>query len=132
LILLMALYSFWMGALYNECFAVPMDFYSGWELDTGPGALNYTFHMRTYGPNGTYVFGIDPVWKGSSNELLYYNSVKMKMSIIVGVIQMTVGLFLHCLNAIEFRKPLDFFFRIYSSYAISTSYLRIFMFHDLL
>jgi V-type H+-transporting ATPase subunit a len=34
----------------------------------------------------------------------------MKKSIIVGVIQMTVGLFLHLLNAIEFHKPLDIIF----------------------
>jgi len=32
------------------------------------------------------------------------------MSIIIGVLQMTLGLILHLLNAIEFRKPLDAIF----------------------
>jgi V-type H+-transporting ATPase subunit a len=54
-----------------------------------------------------YVFGVDPVWKGSSNELLYYNSVKMKTSVIIGVIQMSLGIFLHFLNARYFKNKLD-------------------------
>jgi len=56
-----------------------------------------------------YVFGVDPVWKGSSNELLYYNSVKMKMSVIIGVIQMSLGICLHCANAVHFKNKLDIF-----------------------
>src|SRR5690242_3012488 len=32
-----------------------------------------------------YAFGVDPVWKGATNELLYYNSLKMKMAVIFGV-----------------------------------------------
>jgi len=42
--------------------------------------------------------------------LLYYNSVKMKMSIIVGVIQMSLGIFLHLLNALYFHEMYDIFF----------------------
>jgi V-type H+-transporting ATPase subunit a len=57
-----------------------------------------------------YAFGVDPVWKGATNELLFYNSLKMKMAVIIGVTQMTVGLFLKFLNGINFRQPLDIFF----------------------
>jgi len=130
LILLMALYAMWMGALYNEFFAVTMDFGSAWRVTPNTTDLNIV--MKHYGPNGTYTFGVDPVWKGASNELLYDNSVKMKMSIIVGVIQMTVGIFLHLLNAIEFGKWMDIFFRFLPTNFIFGSYLWLFMFYDLL
>jgi len=56
------------------------------------------------------VFGVDPIWKGATNELLFYNSMKMKMSIIIGVIQMSMGLIFHLLNSWYFRKWLDLFF----------------------
>lgn len=37
-----------------------------------------------------YVFGVDPVWMGNERELNFYNSLKMKMSIIIGVSQVRV------------------------------------------
>jgi V-type H+-transporting ATPase subunit a len=54
--------------------------------------------------------GVDPVWKGAGNELLYYNSLKMKMSVILGVTQMCLGIVMKCLNAIYFRQELDLIF----------------------
>jgi len=105
-ILLMSLFSIYCGAIYNEFFAIPADaFGSRWYL-TSINELVYT-HRNTSMP---YLFGIDPVWKGAENELLFYNSIKMKMSIVVGVLQMTLGIFLKLLNAIHFRHPLDIFF----------------------
>lgn len=33
---------------------------------------------------GPYPFGVDPIWHGSKSELPYLNSLKMKMSIVLG------------------------------------------------
>jgi len=108
LIFLMALFSIYQGALYNEFFSQPMNFGSNYVLESGPKFNNNT--LRRKDMNVVYAFGVDPVWKGATNELLYYNSVKMKMSIIVGIIQMTVGIFLHLLNSIHFKNYLDIVF----------------------
>ena len=40
----------------------------------------------------------------------YYNSLKMKMSILLGVTHMLLGIFMKLLNAIYFRSGLDIAF----------------------
>lgn len=57
-----------------------------------------------------YEFGIDPTWKGADNELYFYNSFKMKLSVVLGVVQMTVGICLSLLNHIHFKNWLSVFF----------------------
>jgi V-type H+-transporting ATPase subunit a len=56
---------------------------------------------------GPYPFGVDWQWHGSSNELLYINSLKMKLSVLMGVIQMTLGLCLRVANALHDRSKTD-------------------------
>lgn len=58
----------------------------------------------------TYPFGVDPAWKGATNELLMMNSIKMKLSVLIAVVHMGVGVLLKGMNAIHFRERLDFFF----------------------
>jgi V-type H+-transporting ATPase subunit a len=55
-------------------------------------------------------FGIDRVWSKSSNRITYLNSFKMKLSIVLGVIHMLLGIFVKGLNTLYFRKFVDFFF----------------------
>jgi len=57
--------------------------------------------------DAVYPFGLDPAWWRASNELSFSNSYKMKMSIIMGVLQMNMGLFLSLLNSLHFRNAID-------------------------
>jgi len=77
----MGAFSIYTGFIYNDLFSRWLQFgKSAWSFSgvngTGPGTL--TDHR--------YAFGLDPGWRGSTNELLFTNSYKMKMSIVVGVI----------------------------------------------
>ncbi|KAI3821493.1 hypothetical protein L1987_09061 [Smallanthus sonchifolius] len=55
----------------------------------------------------TYPFGVDPMWHGTRSELQFLNSLKMKMSILLGVSQMNLGIILSYFNAKFFRNDLN-------------------------
>ena len=57
---------------------------------------------------------MDPIWVKAGNELVFINSFKMKFAVILGVIQMIVGIILKGLNSLYFRKFLDFIFEFIS------------------
>eukprot|EP00002_Diphylleia_rotans_P038016 TRINITY_DN857_c0_g1_i7.p1 TRINITY_DN857_c0_g1~~TRINITY_DN857_c0_g1_i7.p1 ORF type:complete len:576 (+),score=117.95 TRINITY_DN857_c0_g1_i7:321-2048(+) len=78
MILLMAFFSVYVGAIYGEFFSLPMKiFQSTWVF----GESSYATRVG----DGVYPFGVDPSWLWTSNELEFYNSLKMKLSIILGV-----------------------------------------------
>uniref|UniRef100_A0A7R9Z4K4 V-type proton ATPase subunit a n=1 Tax=Chlamydomonas euryale TaxID=1486919 RepID=A0A7R9Z4K4_9CHLO len=118
-ILLMALYSIYTGALYNEFFSIPMTLagYSHFKcfanatetVPTGPDDLRacneFGGTIKLYG--APYSFGVDPAWRGTKTELPYLNSLKMKMSIIIGVIHMNLGILQSLNNNNYFRDRLS-------------------------
>lgn len=57
-----------------------------------------------------YPIGLDPVWAVAQNNLNFVNSLKMKISVIIGVVHMTLGVFIKASNSIYFGKYMDFFF----------------------
>jgi len=100
-LLLMSFFAIYCGFIYNELFAIPMNLFgTTWSQTTA----NQTFLQPDL--TRTYPFGIDPAWKGAPNELEFYNSFKMKLSILLGVTQMTVGIVLSLLNHLQDKPPL--------------------------
>ena len=47
-----------------------------------------------------YFFGVDPMWNLAENKLVFINSFKMKLAVILGLIQMTFGT---CLGYFNYR-----------------------------
>ncbi|XP_054826378.1 V-type proton ATPase 116 kDa subunit a 3 isoform X2 [Eublepharis macularius] len=116
LILLMGAFSIYTGFIYNECFSKATTIFpSGWNISAmvshsgwSPDYLN-EHPVLALNPNitgvfkGPYPFGIDPIWSLAINHLSFLNSFKMKMSVILGVVHMSFGVFLGIFNHIHFQ-----------------------------
>lgn len=105
----MSLYAIYCGFIYNEFFSVPMAiFKTSWELPAGFNDTDPNEAQVSYNPihGQVYPFGVDYQWKGCPNELDYYNSFKMKLSILLGILQMSLGIFLSCANYLKEKSPL--------------------------
>jgi len=119
ILLMMGIFGMYAGFLYNDFFSVGFNFFgSRWQPPTGvdpkPGQvitwepIPGAYDIKNEGGPGPYPFGVDPAWHGAQNELVYMNSMKMKMSVIIGVVQMTGGLFLRFSNAMYEKNVTDF------------------------
>jgi|EP00900_Chrysochromulina_parva_P008483 V-type H+-transporting ATPase subunit a len=101
-LLLMAAFSIYCGLIYNDTFGLMMDLFgSAYEPP-----VRGESRARS-APNAVYPFGLDPAWHHTSNELAFANSYKMKLSIILGILQMLLGLLCSLLNAIHSQSELD-------------------------
>ena len=58
--------------------------------------------------NCVYPMGMDTVWFLSGNRLGFVNNIKMKISVIMGVLHMSIGVIIKGTNAIHFGKMDDF------------------------
>jgi len=127
MLLLMGLFSMYIGLLYNEAFAVGLDFFGGtrwYNHDGDPSSRAVSIgdtEAQWCHKSGIYPFGVDPAWKGVSNEIGFYNMLKMKVSILFGVVHMTVGIVFSALNARFFKNVYDFWFVFVPSIIIFTS-----------
>ncbi|GAQ77930.1 vacuolar proton ATPase [Klebsormidium nitens] len=109
-ILLMSIFSIYTGLIYNEFFSVNFPIFSkgAYTCRTPDCSDETTAGLVKTG--ATYPFGVDPAWHGSRTELPFLNSLKMKMSILLGVTQMFTGIFLSYFNAKYFDLPLNIWF----------------------
>jgi V-type H+-transporting ATPase subunit a len=97
MILVMSVCAIYMGFIYNEAISLSLTLFGPSAFDNGPN----------HGEELPYPFGVDPIWRHSENNIQFTNSLKMKMSVIVGVAQMMVGIFLKLMNNIYFKRWLD-------------------------
>ena len=129
-LLLMGIFAIYTGFIYNEFFSMPLNWFGGtsWacnfeacaeQLNAQHAAQNFTTTAERveeawveYGKcacdlsmwrERPYLLGIDPIWHGTKTDLTMLNSVKMKMAIIIGVVQMSLGIICSLFN--HLRKP---------------------------
>uniref|UniRef100_A0A1I7T9E3 V-type proton ATPase subunit a n=1 Tax=Caenorhabditis tropicalis TaxID=1561998 RepID=A0A1I7T9E3_9PELO len=126
-VLLMGMFAIYTGFIYNDFYSKSINMFgSSWVnpykysllvsmdkqgIDSG-NELSLTFPPEVafnhdYGP---YPFGVDPVWNLANNRLNFLNPMKMKMSVLLGIAQMTLGLVLSLVNHIGNRSLIDTFF----------------------
>ena len=65
----------------------------------------------------------------AQNEILYINSVKMKIALILGVLQMSLGIVLKGCNDLYFGRAVDFIFEFIPQLVM---FLCLFGFMDLM
>ncbi|CAM0872297.1 unnamed protein product [Alopecurus aequalis] len=111
IIMMMALFSIYTGFIYNEFFSVPFELfaksaYACRDSSCGDATTEGLIKVRD-----TYPFGVDPVWHGSRSELPFLNSLKMKMSILLGVSQMNLGIMMSYFNAKFFKNNVNVFYQ---------------------
>ncbi|CDW87677.1 v-type atpase 116kda subunit family protein [Stylonychia lemnae] len=99
-VFLMGLFGMFAGFIYNDMMSISLNVYgSCYNTDTG----------KYLGNDCIYPIGLDPIWSLSKNELSFQNSLKMKISVILGVMQMSLGVVLKAFNAVFFKNSLDFY-----------------------
>ena len=103
-LLLMGFFSLFCGLMYNDMMALPLSFFNSCY------ETNYQTYETIRKPNCVYPVGIDPKWYSATNDLSFLNSFKMKWSVIIGVIQMMLGIVLRGMNNIYFKDYSGFIF----------------------
>lgn len=123
IMLLMGIFSIYTGFLYNDAFAKSFNvFGSAWRNSHNETQLDWwmarsknekrQFALElvpelAFDREKTYPFGVDPVWNVADNRLSFLNSMKMKASVIIGITQMTFGVFLSLFNHIHSKSYID-------------------------
>ncbi|KAM7470815.1 hypothetical protein LguiA_008998 [Lonicera macranthoides] len=110
-ILMMALFSIYTGLIYNEFFSVPFELFAPSAYTCRDPACRDATTVGLIKVRDTYPFGVDPAWHGTRSELPFLNSLKMKMSILLGVAQMNLGIIMSFFNAKFFQSSVNIWFQ---------------------
>ena len=110
--LISSIFAIFCGLIYNEFFSIPLDFFGTCynEEKDGKLILNKTIIDEDNVKKCVYPIGLDPSWIGTQNELTFTNSLKMKLSIIVGVLHMLLGIAIKGVNFYNSKKYNAFLF----------------------
>lgn len=111
IILLMGIFSLYTGIIYNDVFSKSVNvFGSGWRNSlnwtfiNGSNRIDFMMDPRINALETPYPVGLDPVWQVSKNKIIFLNSYKMKLSIIIGVAHMIFGVCMSTVNYVHFNR----------------------------
>ncbi|KAI5168573.1 V-type H+-transporting ATPase subunit a [Pancytospora epiphaga] len=104
--LLCSFASIWFGFLYGDFGSIPVVLFES-----------------KYKTGRTYPFGIDPIWHHADNKTVFINSVKMKLSLILGFVHMSLGSLISIWNAIYFKDKLTLMCTAIPQFVIFTLFL---------
>lgn len=108
IIMLLGLFSMYTGFTYNDTFSKSFNvFGSKWRINYNTSTVLSNDNLAlnpTTSTIGTYPWGMDPIWQLAANKIIFYNSYKMKLSIIFGVLHMVFGVCLSVENMVYFKK----------------------------
>ncbi|CAK8569053.1 unnamed protein product [Lathyrus sativus] len=107
IIMMMSLFSIYTGLIYNEFFSVPFELFGPTAYGCRDPSCRDATTIGLIKVRNTYPFGVDPKWHGTRSELPFLNSLKMKMSILLGVSQMNLGIILSYYNAKYFENNIN-------------------------
>lgn len=82
IMLMMGIFSIYTGLIYNDAFSKPItQFTSQWVW---PERFKEGLSVSASLSDNRYPFGVDWAWHGTENDLLFSNSYKMKLAILLG------------------------------------------------
>lgn len=106
IIFFMSLFSILTGFLYNDCFAIGFNlFRSNYEWRWNEESQKYIgyFADDVEAKSPVVKYGMDAFWRWGDNSMIFINSYKMKISVIIGIAQMIFGLIMGLINHINSR-----------------------------
>ncbi|KAJ5762340.1 uncharacterized protein N7511_005722 [Penicillium nucicola] len=104
--LMMGLFSIYTGFIYNDIFSKSFTVFPSqwqWPEEIKAGQMVEATLKEGY----RFPFGLDWNWHEADNSLLFSNSMKMKMSVLLGWCHMTYALCLQLVNARHFKSKVD-------------------------
>lgn len=107
MVLMMGFFAFYCGWIYNDFLGMNLNIFGSCYNPELRGTTDMYIEPEA---DCIYGFGVDPIWGVSSNELIFINNLKMKVSVIIAIIHMCMGVFLKLGNALYFRRKLEVVF----------------------
>ena len=109
MLLLMGFFAFFCGLMYNDFASIPLFFKTScYDLERNEEGLVLRPQSPQQLDGCVHTIGIDPVWYLSNQEITYMNSLKMKLSVIIGVAHMSMGVVVKGINAFYYLNWVDF------------------------
>ena len=109
IIFLMGVFATFCGLCYNDLMSIPVDSFWGTCFEgTNTDDPSEPHGIQT--PGCVYTIGVDYKYYIATNLLTFMNSLKMKIAVILGVAQMSLGVCMKAMNNIYFGQWVDFFF----------------------